>query len=130
MSQSEAPKDYYIIIIGKSSDDSKPSHTAYLVYQTQLEAARIFAMLYTRYLGWSVENLLWDIFSDSWVDPAADGYRREPTQEEIDKNIQELTVEFLSDNVYLGYEKFEIEKWKNYDIPLLPLKEVPKYVYS
>ena len=25
MSQSEAPKDYYIIIIGKSSDDSKPS---------------------------------------------------------------------------------------------------------
>ena len=67
-------------------------------------------------------------FSDSWV-IGADGYRREPTLEEIDKNIQELTMEFLSDNVYLGYEKFEIEKWKNWDIPLLPLKEVPKYVY-
>ena len=111
------------------NDDYKETRTAFLLHGTEKEIAQTYASYAARELGMTVRGYITDLFSGAWDDPAADHYYREATDDEIETFIFDLkTSTFSEDDT--GYELFNYEKWRKYNIPLQPYHEDIAFSYD
>jgi hypothetical protein len=80
----------------------------------------------------TVRGYITDLFSGAWDDPAADHYYREATDDEIETFIFDLKTRTFSEDEEedTGYELFNYEKWRKYDIPLQPYNEDITFSYD
>lgn len=123
-------KELYIIIIGKLSGSLyhlMPSYEAYIFQGNQLDAARTFGILAAEDNDMTVRQYITEKYIEGCVDEEEP---RQATNEEVDKYLLEMTVSNLSDDYFHGYDKFEVDKWKELDIPICPLKDDIEFKYD
>ena len=114
------------------NDDYKETQTAFLLHGTEKEIAQTYASYAARELGMTVRDYITDLFSGAWDDPAADHYYREATDDEIETFIFDLKTRTFSEDEEeeTGFELFNYEKWRKYDIPLQPYHEDITFKYD
>ena len=112
------------------NDDYKETRTAFLLHGTEKEIAQTYASYAARELGMTVRGYITDLFSGAWDDPAADHYYREATDDEIETFIFDLKTSTFSEEDETGYELFNYEKWRKYNIPLQPYNEDITFKYD
>lgn len=111
-------------------NDYKETQTAFLLHGTEKKIAQTYASYAARELGMTVREYITDLFSGAWDDPAADHYYREATDNEIETFIFHLKTSAFSEEEETGYELFNYEKWRKYNIPLQPYKEDITFSYD
>ena len=112
-------KDLYVLTFTFiNSNDYSSKTTAFLIKCTKEEAAKTWTAHVAKELGMTVREYITDNFSDAWDDPAADHCRRCANNKEIDKFIFENKIEYDFLNELHGFEKFDCDKWKKYNITI------------
>ena len=129
--------ELYLIVTGKLSGalyHMMPSHTAYLLKGTQKDAARTFALLAARAEDMTVRQYITENYIEGLVEEdeiyQEDEEPRKATDEEIEKYILEMTISNLSENYIEGYEKFDLDRWAEIEIPIYPLPDDIEFKYD
>ena len=131
------PEELYLIVTGKLSGSLyhlMPSHEAYLLKGTQQDAARTFAFLAARAEDMTVRQYITENYIEGYVDQdeiyQEDEETRKATDEEIEKYILEMTISNLSENYIQGYEKFDVDRWAELEMPIYPLTDDIEFKYD
>ena len=117
---------YILTINYYSSKDDENHSKCFLMEGTEEEVARAFVSYTAKFFEITVRQLIFNYFSGAWVDPAADHYYRDATDEEIEK----FKFEFKDEDT--GYTKFSFKKWKQLNRPLHFFADgsIPEFKYD